>query len=500
MKSMHSISVVPALAWLASAMLIPTPNLHADDEPPPKVLARQLKTSQGTVHDAILPGIALDVAPYPGGGVAVLVIPEDAVEDAEDAELEAPRALYRIRGHENDTRPVAVGLPAKLDAMVARSTDLWMGDDERLYRWPADSRSASDLKPLLDVEGLSLAVLKRRGLIAEDSEILPIPEVGSIGRYTEMPTGLELVDRVDLPVRARRRAGGFELWSPSLIPVEEGGKPSNAAWGTTTEALGAQRIGALLIDSSAPEGERVQENWFLFNAPEDVQQHRWVRIDGRTALIVATTPGDKLGIFQKLKVRIFYAGADRTRAGRRPTMSLETVTRRWYSIDPHVYDVTLDGKDDLVLIQPEGMGAGDLVVDVLPGKGNGRFDERGRRRTKLKDHSGYWYFGEDFNGDGRPDLATTAEGRLSLYALETKSKRKALKKEPFFTLDRDTETRGSTQVTVTVAAGTDGTDVESISARGRIRVFDADNDDRPDLVLMRSVRGRAVIRVVSLAL
>ena len=483
------------LLLLAALMGLSGSLTLADDELPPQVLSRHLDLANGQVHDAILPGIALDVAPYPGGGVAVLILPEDGTRNAEG---EVPRALYRIRGTETDTTPVVEGLPEHLNALLGRGETLWLGGEDRIFGWPRDGRSKTDLKVLLELEGVDLSVLKARRLVVDQpgTPIL-IPEVGRLNRYTESAEGLQPLNGVDLPVRTRRRSRGFELWSPAVVAVDSGVESSTELWATRTEALGAQRLRALLIRPDAAEDERIQENWFRFETPEDVEQHRWVQVDGRPALIVATTPGDKLGIFQKLKLRVFYTGADRTRAGRRPTLAVQTVSRRWYAVDPSIHEVTGDGKDDLVLVQQEGMGGNDLVIDVYPGKGTGRFEDRRPKRTKLKDQGGDWDFGNDFNGDGSPDLAVVAGGTLRIYAVDPGHKRKVLRKEPYFTLSRETEKGGSAQVTVTVSADAEGSEVESFSARGRLRVFDTDGDAKKELVLMRSVRERAVIRVIA---
>ena len=510
---LFSLGRLPSLGrlLLVGGLLLPYSTALADEEEaPPRVLARHLELANGWVHDAILPGTALDVAPFPGGGVAVLIVPEDGVRNAEG---QIPRALYRIQGTESDITPILQGLPEHLDSLVGRADALWMGGEDRIYRWPATDHTAADrtaadhtpanleakdLEVLLEVEGVDLGVLRSRGLVTERAGTpVLIPEVGRLNRYAETADGLQALPAFDLPVRTRRRSRGFELWSPPVLSVYSGGSASSELWATQTEALGAQRLRALLIRPDAAEDERIQENWFRFESPEDVEQHRWVQIDGRPALIVATTPGDKLGIFQKLRLRIFYTGADRTRAGRKPSVSLETVSRRWYSVDPSIHEVTGDGKDDLILVQPEGMGGNDLVIDVFPGKGNGRFDDRRRRRTKLKDQGGDWHFGSDFNADGAPDLAVVAGGALKIYALDPGHKRKVLQEEPFFSLDRNSEKDRSTEVAITVSAGGGGTEVDTISARGRLRVFETDGHGRQELVLMRNVRGRAVIRVVS---
>lgn len=492
LRSGAFLHLIPLLLTLCAVSPV-----DADDDPPPQVQSRNLSLADGWVHDAILPGVPLDVAPYPGGGVAVLVLPEDADDtdkDGPDPEDDIPRKLYRIQGKASDVEPIAV-LAADIDDLVGRGDRLWLGGEDTIHALAADETTS---EPLLELEGVDLGALRSRGLVphGQGSPVV-LPQVGRLALYTESDDGLQEIDAVELPVRARRKSRGFELWSPAVLPVENAGRTVEGLWGTQTEALGSQRFRALLIRPNRPAGEQIEENWFRFKAPEDIQQHHWVTVDGRPALIAATTPGDKLGIFQKLDLRIFYTGADRTRAGRGPTMSLETVSRRWYRVEPSIHELTGDGKDDLVVVQLEGMGGGDLVIDLFPGKGNGRFEDRRPRRTKLKDQGGSRLFGEDFNNDQKPDLVVLSGGRLSIYSVDPTHKRKVLRPEPYFTLDRGTESLASTEISVEISAGDEGTEVETFSARGRLQSFDTDGDDRPEIVLSRTVQGRAVIRVVS---
>ncbi|MGB5391751.1 MAG: hypothetical protein WBP10_16370, partial [Thermoanaerobaculia bacterium] len=68
-----------------------------------------------------------------------------------------------------------------------------------------------------------------------------------------------------------------------------------------------------------------------------------------------------------------------------------------------VFDVNRDGFDDVVLVQPKGLGGGKLVVEAFMGSGSGAFEGQ-TRRTNLEVESETWSYGQDTNQDGFPDL------------------------------------------------------------------------------------------------
>lgn len=484
------------LFWTAPGILA------EDEEPPPQVQSRTLRLPDGEVHDAILPGRALDVTAFPGGGAVVLVAPED--------DADGPRALYRVRGLAEDLEPLRTDLPAEAESVVARPGGLWVGVEDRILFLPVDGDRLGEPRSVLEIEGLRLGSLRSRGLIQD--ETLYVPEVGRLRVYTASAGSLEPADELPLPVSADRSRYGFMLESPSLSSVDGASADgSSAAWGSEPEALGDYRFRAYRIDSAAAsdpaaadddsEDPRMRELFFRFRGPESVERHFWTRIDGRDGLITATAPSDKLGIFQKLNLRLFLVGADRTRAGRGPRAELKTVARRWSMVGPKVRDVDGDGKDDLILVQEEGLSGDHLVIDIYRGRGTGLLETRRPRRTKLKDRAGSWHLDTDFDGDGHEDFVLLSGGRLEIYGLRPSHKKKVLEDEPFFVLDRGRESDSAAEVTVTLGVGTGGTEVDTISARGSLHVFDTDasdgGDSRPEIVLMRTVRGRAVVRVVS---
>jgi hypothetical protein len=185
------------------------------------------------------------------------------------------------------------------------------------------------------------------------------------------------------------------------------------------EADGKQRLRSLLIgDGSATEA------WSLLPAPEEVDTAWYVKIDGRPSLIVTTNSSDKLGIFESKKLRVFPLAADRTRAGRRPVLASQTTSHRWLPVEPVIADLDRDGKDDLVVLQQDGLGGGETVAETFFGRGDGRFETPGHRQ-KWDLETRDFHYGRDLTGDGIADLAVAEPRRLVVFP-GTKEPRKAL--------------------------------------------------------------------------
>ncbi len=476
---------LPMLAW-------------ADDEeetPPPAVRLEVKELPWAQVLDAVLPGRVLDVAPWPDGlagigsdgpmpALAVLLRPEKpASEDEDETADDAPPQLLCLRGGADDLQPVIDALPEDVDSLHVQGDALWLGEEGTIYRL----ESSRQLTPLLQLEGIRLNHLVRRGLIHDDRVL--IPEVGSVRHYTAdlQPTDVAF----PLPVEARRRSRRIELQSPPMRRLDDDG----TVWVSDPETVDAHRVRVHWIDLDAPEDEQLQESWLRFAEPEDGEQFHYTHIDGRPALLVATTRGDKLGIFEKLKFRTFLLKSDRTRAGRLPRAHLETVTRNWYDIDTHVVDFDGNGKDDLLLLQPDGLGAGSLLVELHLGRGSGLLEPRSRR-SKIKGEAAGWDMSADFTGDGVPDLLMVSEGELSIYPALPKHKRKVVDTDPLHRLGPSV--LASASVSVSISIGEDGSEGQSTGLNRAPRLESLDNDPAPELVLLDTVRGRSVVRVVDL--
>ncbi len=449
------------------------------EDPPPALRSSTQQLAWAEVIDVVLPGLILDVAPWPGDapgatdGLAVLLQPEDATD--------GPRHLYRLRGVDGDLQPLADDLPATADSLLRHGDQLWVGDEGRIHRY----RDGLGLTTLLELEGLRLDGLVERGLI--NGQDILIPEVGRVRHYTAdlQPTG----DSFEQPVEARRRSRQLELWSPPIRRL--GTDPRRFV--SDPIALDTHRLRVSLIDLDAEADEQRQDSFLRFAGPEDLEQFDFVHIDGRPAVIVATTRGDKLGIFEKLELRTFLLKPDRTRAGRLPRNSLETVTRNWYRLEPRIVDFDADGKDDLLLIQPEGLGAGKLLIELHLGRGGGLLEPRSRR-SKLDAEGAAWDMSSDFTDDGTVDLLLVSDGELRIHAGLPKHKKRVIDGEPVHRLAPGELTGSSVEVAISVSS--EGSDGQATGLHRRPRLLQLDADAKPEIVLLASLRGRGVLRIV----
>lgn len=457
-----------------------------EKDPPPGVGVWTATVGGLRVIEVVLPESPLAAAPWPGegGGLAVLTRPvgeegEDPYREDLDGEDKAPRALYRVRGSAEDLVPVARDLPPGLDALERVGDRLWLGEEGKIW-----CLEEAGLVAVLELPGLDLAALERSGLIDERS--LWVPDVGSLRHYRlgDRPGDHpELVGEQVLPVSAERRRRHLLLRSPSVTRLPGGQLIAGP------EAAGTTRVRHHWLG----EGES-PEAWSRLPGPEEIEAFWYAEHGGKPVFLAATTEADRLGIFEKLKLRIFPLGADRTRAGRSPLLAIESETKNWYRFEPLLLDADRDGASDLVLIQPQGMGPGDLVIDIYKGLGS-RFSTQ-PRRTKLDAESARWFFGEDLDGDGAPDLVVGTD-ELSIYRGLADHRRRAVDKDPWRRLDRTSLRAARKEVALGVEVGPSSEDRPSF--RGRQRVADVDADGRPDLAVVRPFRGRTVVRLVSVA-
>ncbi|NJL29102.1 MAG: VCBS repeat-containing protein, partial [Thermoanaerobaculia bacterium] len=244
-------------------------------------------------------------------------------------------------------------------------------------------------------------------------------------------------------------------------------------------AVGPRRLRTAIIDPTAGD-EKPSEAWSLQPGPSSVEESWYLLLDRRPTLVAATLDAETIGLFEKKKLRFFPLVADRTRAGRNPSFEITTESRRWQTLGAYFADRNGDGRDDLVLIQPEGLSGSELVVDLYLGNGNGRFQPR-PQRLKLPASSERWHFGADFDGDGRPDFVALEDRRLSVFASATARKNKLFDPKPRWSLEP-------------------GPGLDPNAHRfAQPDALDLDADGRPEIILTRAEdRGRGVIVVVGL--
>ncbi len=524
MKNPHSAG--PLLAALIMMAGSAASAEEAPQAPAAGITVRQLAGAR--IVEAVLPGSAVDVVVAPAVGLAVLVAAED--------DADGPLSLYRFDpAGEGSLVELARDLPPELDAIACLDLDgdgrreILAGAPGKLLSLGALDDPATGRRPrmLLEAAGLDLGRLRRRGLIAPDrppgarpsqpearvpGALVPVPALGSLDLYRwNGKSAMELATSVELPVRARRLRTGLELSTPTVhILKRQDDLPLFAAG---PEPQGKRRLLTTLVDpgrhAEAAEGVSTEgEIWARLPANERVAQSWYLDIDTLPMLAVAVLSADKLGIFEKKKLRIFPLRSDRTRAGSPPALALETATRNWYDLGVHVADLDLDGRDDLIVIQPDGLDAKKLAVEAYRGKGTGGFFLTPRRSVIVAQHA-RWTFGSDLDGDRVPDLAAVAGGRLLVFRGLATHKRLVIEKKPHWSFDA-ADLGEIPDLEVVVHLGGDGesdeereSDEDSDSdsdgpALGRPLIADLDGDGRGEIVLRGEIGGRALIRVIEL--
>ncbi len=466
--------------------------LGAAPPAPPQPPAVGVKiASQRT--DAVLPGHLLDTAtPRVAANrrrLVALITPDDPKTQRTP---EGPRFLYLIDPERTGApRKLLDGLPAKSNALDAADLDgdgadeILLGEPGKLWTLgSADAPSAPRL--LLDAAGFDL----RRSAASRGR--FQAVDIGRLRTWTLDGGRLVPGPEQALPVRAAREQKALRL---STLPVVAVGDLPLQAVGP--EENGKTRLRTLLL---GPDGQR-SEAWSQLPGREKVDGARYVALDGRPALIVFTSDADRIGIFAEQRFRLFLLGADRTRSGQPPSLAFETATNRWFPVEPVVLDLDHDGKQDLVVVQPEGLGGGDLVIDAFFGQGSpgsGRFERP--RRVKLNNlKARFWRYGDDVTGDGAPDLITLSETGLRVFAGTADPRRDLLDRRPRQTFDFGA---GKETVTVAVGAGGGGAELETSTSNplGRPQLADLDGDGRMEILLAsRNAGGRGRLVVVRTA-
>jgi hypothetical protein len=452
--------------------------------PPPPTVGVKIAPNRA---DAVLPGHLLAVATPKGADghrrLLVLTTPDDPKSPTAP---EGPRSLYLIDPERAGApRRLLEGLPAKSDNLDAIDLDgdgteeILLGEPGKLWTLGSPDAPAAP-KLLLEASGVSL----HRGRFQSI-------EMGRLRTWTLDGGRLAPGPNQTLPVRAARDGQSLRLWS---LPITDIGDLPLQAVGP--EENGKIRLRTILL---GPDGQRT-DAWSQLPGREKVDSFRYVALDGRPALIVTTSDADRIGIFAKQRFRLFFLGADRTRSGQSPSLAFETESHRWFPVEPVLLDLDKDGKQDLVVFQPEGLGGGDFVIDSYFGQslpGNGHFEKP--RRTKLNNlEARSWRYGEDVTGDGVADLVTISKTGLRVFAGTADPRRNLLDRSPRQTVDL-----GGAQETVSISIGigTGGADMESSrsGSLGGPQLVDLDGDGRMEVLLASpNAGGRGRIIVVRL--
>jgi hypothetical protein len=321
---------------------------------------------------------------------------------------------------------------------------------------------------------------------AAEKDSLAAAEVGRLRTWQREGGKLVPGASFELPVRARRQGAALRLDTPDVAKL-------SPLYLVGPEANGKTRLRTLLLTRDAEGKEQRTEAWSRFAGPEEVNEHWFVRVDGRPLLIVTTTGAEKVSLLEKKKLRVFPLTADRSRAGRSPLLTSPTDSPRWFPTQPTIADLDRDGREDLVFVQQEGLRGKSLRIEVWFGQaqGHGRF-ELPSRRTELDLQARAWSYGADVTGDGRPDLIAVQEKKLFLYAGSDNPRKAPLESRPRLTLDLP----ATAAVAVSVSAGSSGAAVDKEGANP-LRLIDLDGDGKAEILhLLREDNGRGRVTVV----
>ena len=424
-----------------------------------------------------------------------------------------PRQVVLVDPRNGRTTLLADGLPSGARRLAALARDgatdlLLVATDDGL--WTVDP-AAPGAARRADGPGSRLSMIDPPGLArdgaGELAAVLP-------GRLLLLAAGADGAPRTlaerPLPRRAERKSWGVRISSPPVHPVIDlatrGRAGENAAapcWAAGPEAVGKRRLRTLLFCAGA---EDPVEAWSLLPSEETVTKTLFVRYAGRPLLVVLTR--DKVGLFVKQRLRVFALAASRNRIGAPPLLLRETHCPLWHASTLGFADADGDGRDDLYLACDKGLVDQELRLEIYAGREIGVLDPR-VRAVELDGEYSSWWFGDDWTGDGLPDLLAVRDGSLEVHA-GTGGRRRPVDKKPAAELtlaaadsvepgfdvevDEDTGDGGSFD---RVTIGSDGPQILGTADLWAGRPGDGGGDGRPQLVIVQQGGAAAVLSVLS---
>lgn len=454
-----------ARAHAATAAAPPPPSRPL--QPPPAVEVTRVGGLETTV--AHLPGLLLAAAAArdPAGrhGLVLLVAgeapglpaPPPAAEGDDEPAPGRPRALYFLVPGQGGLELLAAALPAKVSAIAALARTgggdaLLAGEPGALHAVEPPWRGAATARcrRVLAQPGLDLRSLRTgSGLPFPRLSWLPVARTGRMELLTASaaagePLTLAILASFALPVGAEREPWGLQLTSPPVHLLPEApplaAPAAPAASAALRFAVGPQPEGKLrlrtLLLAAAPAAAPI-EAWSQRAQGGQEDASRYDLWEGRPVLVVSSVP--QLGIFVKRDLQLFLLARDRSRGGSPPVLAVHTDCHLWQSLTTHFAALDGNGRQDLVLIHPEGLRGKKLRFQVWTALGtvgtigSGSLAPTPATSTVEVDADA-WYYGADLTGDGIPDLLVRSAGRLLLYPGIARSHRLADRPTWSFTL------------------------------------------------------------------
>lgn len=401
-------------------------------------------------------------------------------------EVDGPRRLARLTlAAEPRLERLASDVPGWTKTLaaleMAGGTSLVVGGLGRVDRWGDLAAPSPRPSPWLAHPGLDLRSIGYSELAHGVVDRIVSAEAGWLRVWRPDEAGVaRLESEWRLPLEVEREATGLEITSPpvALLSGMPAGAPGIFAG---PSARGGRRLIVAAVDA---EGD-ARECWLALPGVEKVERSWLVDFDGEPALVVHAQGAAELNVFEDQRYRVFPLAPDRTRKGRSPRLAVEVDSKRWQDSTVTVADADGDGDDDLVLVRPEGMTGGDLVVEVYSGRGGVRF-ERGSRRTDLDSGPAEWRV-VGGSGAGSPTLATLDDGRLQVWRFAA-SGRRALERRPLVAVTLPDAPPAERRIELR-AGGGDG-EVRDVSIAAREILGDLETSrGRAILVLERDDRG-----------
>jgi hypothetical protein len=216
------------------------------------------------------------------------------------------------------------------------------------------------------------------------------------------------------------------------------------------QKVGERRLRTLLVDATGT----VSEAWSLLPAGGRFVTSRLLDVDGHLVLAATTAPD---GMLAKQRLHLYRLEPDRTRRGGGPLFTVDLDVRHWFEADVAARDLDGDGRAELVIVEPRGLGGRELTVTAVSPAGGGRFTVP-PPRVKVGDESGRWSYEGDVDGDGLPDLLQLISGRLAMHRGQPGARPAAVAARPEWSMELagGAETR-TVQVGVAVGSGAEST-------------------------------------------